>query len=66
MEKENKQTPQIINQETGQPFDIPVEGSLGILALGAQGIKAWRAKKKEAGLWPPKPVEVPKNDETEK
>jgi hypothetical protein len=29
-------------------FEIPVEGSLGILALGAAGIKAWRKKREEA------------------
>ena len=28
-------------------FEIPVQGSLGILALGAVGIKAWREKRKE-------------------
>ncbi len=28
---------------------IPVEGSLGLLALGAVGIKAWRKKKQELG-----------------
>jgi len=28
-------------------FEIPIEGSLGILALGAVGIKAWRKMKKE-------------------
>ena len=30
-------------------FDIPVEGSLGLLALGAVGIFAWKKKRKEAG-----------------
>ncbi len=29
--------------------DIPVEGSLGLLALGAVGIRAWRQKQKEMG-----------------
>ena len=24
------------------PYDIPVEGSLGLLALGATGIREWR------------------------
>ena len=24
------------------PYDIPVEGSLGLLALGAVGIREWR------------------------
>ncbi|MDX2002134.1 MAG: hypothetical protein SFW35_06870 [Chitinophagales bacterium] len=26
----------------GERYDIPKEGSLGILALGYQGVKAWR------------------------
>jgi hypothetical protein len=30
------------------PFEIPVDGSLGLLALGAVGIKAWRKKRDEA------------------
>ncbi len=29
--------------------EIPVEGSLGLLALGAVGIRAWRKKQKEVG-----------------
>lgn len=41
------QEPQLINAETGEAFDIPEEGSLGLLALGYQGIMLWRAKKKE-------------------
>jgi hypothetical protein len=33
-----------IKQKTGAeiPFKIPVEGSLGLLALGAVGIMEWR------------------------
>ena len=33
-----------IKQKTGTeiPFEIPVEGSLGLLALGAVGIREWR------------------------
>jgi hypothetical protein len=33
-----------IKQKSGAkiPFEIPVEGSLGLLALGAVGIKEWR------------------------
>ncbi|MEP7170879.1 MAG: hypothetical protein ABI855_16035 [Bacteroidota bacterium] len=27
-------------------FEIPAEGALGLLALGADGIKAWKEKKK--------------------
>lgn len=43
---ENQQ-PQLINAETGEPFEIPVEGSLGLLALGYEGLMLWRAKKRE-------------------
>lgn len=32
------------------PFNIPAEGSLGLLALGAVGIKAWRKKREEEKL----------------
>jgi len=28
-------------------FEIPVQGSLGILAFGAQGLRAWRKKRLE-------------------
>ena len=30
------------NSKAGIPYDIPVEGSLGLLALGAVGITEWR------------------------
>lgn len=43
---ENNQ-PQLINAETGEAFEIPEEGSLGLLALGYEGIMLWRAKKQE-------------------
>lgn len=33
-----------------QPYEITSEGSLGILALGAEGIKAWRKKREEEKL----------------
>ena len=29
------------------PFKVPVSGSLGILALGAVGVQAWRKVKNE-------------------
>ena len=32
----------------GQPFEIPVRGSMGLLALGYRGLMAWRAKRIEA------------------
>ena len=34
---------------------ITVEGSLGILALGAVGVMAWRKKRMETGWQPPIP-----------
>jgi len=43
----NKSNLKLINKETGKEFEIPVEGSLGLLALGAVGLKAWRIKKSE-------------------
>ena len=36
--------------------DIPLEGSLGILAFGAAGVLAWKRKRREAGWTPPAPV----------
>lgn len=37
-----------VNQDKeGTNFEIPLEGSLGLLALGAVGIKAWFQKRKE-------------------
>ena len=30
----------------GKKYEIPLEGSLGLLATGYQGIMAWRAKRK--------------------
>jgi hypothetical protein len=36
--------------------DIPLEGSLGILAYGAKGVLAWKRKRQEAGWVPPVPV----------
>lgn len=31
----------------GKPFQVPPGGSLGILALGAKGIRAWKKVKKD-------------------
>ncbi|MDX2360695.1 MAG: hypothetical protein QNK23_07800 [Crocinitomicaceae bacterium] len=35
------------SQKKGVPFDIPLSGSLGLLALGDRGIRAWRKVKEE-------------------
>ena len=32
--------------------DIPIEGSLGILAMGASGVIPWRIKREKAGFSP--------------
>lgn len=44
--------------------DIPVEGSLGILAMGASGIIPWRIKREKAGIKPEfiLPEEEPKEE----
>lgn len=34
----------IITTPDGQEFDIPLEGSLGLLALGDVGLMAWRSR----------------------
>ncbi len=31
--------------ENGKPFEIPIEGSLGLLAYGYIGIMLWREKR---------------------
>lgn len=57
--KGDKQQPLIIKQyETFEEFyqDIPLDGSLGILAHGASAILAWKRKRQEAGWVPPMPV----------
>jgi uncharacterized membrane protein YebE (DUF533 family) len=42
-------------------FEIPIEGSLGLLALGAVGYIAWKKKKEEL-----KPKENNSTENTEK
>lgn len=42
MEKKNKQS-YLINSK----YEIPMEGSLGLLALGDIGLRAWRKVKQE-------------------
>ncbi|MGZ4056210.1 MAG: hypothetical protein ACXVDZ_03530 [Bacteroidia bacterium] len=46
MEKSNASSDEN-KTEKEKPFEIPTNGSLGLLALGAVGIKAWREKRKE-------------------
>jgi len=38
----------VVKQEI--PYDIPPEGSLGLLALGSAGLEAWRKKRTAADI----------------
>jgi len=40
-------TPNQASNPENKTYKIPVEGSLGLLALGFRGIKAWREKRME-------------------
>jgi len=44
-----KKQPQKISITTvdGQPFKVPVEGSLGLMALGYKGLIAWRQVRRQ-------------------
>ncbi|MEZ5012829.1 MAG: hypothetical protein R2794_00925 [Chitinophagales bacterium] len=45
---ENKQKNIItITTSDGKPFKVPVEGSLGLLALGYKGLVAWRQARRQ-------------------
>lgn len=45
---EKKQGSKIsITTTDGQPFKVPVEGSLGLLALGYKGLIAWRQVRRQ-------------------
>ncbi len=35
----------VLKDENGDKFEIPEEGSLGLLAIGYKGLIAWRKKK---------------------
>ncbi len=37
--------PVVIRTADGTPYEVPVEGSLPLLALGYRGLMAWRAKR---------------------
>ena len=38
--------PQFLTED-GKPFEIPPDGALGLLALGAVGVMAWRRKRQQ-------------------
>jgi len=46
MKKQNSTISNLdIKTTTGEPYHIPAEGSLGLLALGHIGLLAWREKR---------------------
>lgn len=47
-QSKNNLPPIEIKTKDGQKFEVPVEGSLGLLALGYTGLMAWRMKRKQA------------------
>jgi hypothetical protein len=42
---ETKHSSRMITTQDRKLYDIPVEGSLGLLALGASGLIQWRKKR---------------------
>jgi len=50
--------------EDGTTLEIPPEGMLGLLALGAVGIKAWRDQRQQAGMESHWEIKPPKEDKT--
>ena len=40
--------PMPLTTEDGKPFDAPVDGSLGLLAVGFRGLIAWRQARSAA------------------
>ena len=46
--KDSDQTNHEIRLVSGEVYDIPIEGSLGLLALGYKGLLAWRHKRKRS------------------
>lgn len=53
--KNNNKQNNVANEK--QELEIPVEGSLGLLAYGAKGIEAWRKKKQQVKSQQEKPKE---------
>jgi len=39
-----------LQTENGEPFEVPVDGSLGLLALGYVGVMLWREKRRKVLL----------------
>lgn len=43
----DKSSDKVVITLKGKPFEVPPGGSLGILALGSVGIRAWKKAKKD-------------------
>jgi len=56
----------IIHKKDGEEFEIPPEGSLGLLALGAVGIQLWRKKQREVNYKNPNENVIIKKKEEKK
>ena len=41
----NKQSKAKVKTQDGKPYEVPVEGSLGLLASGYKGVLLWREKR---------------------
>ena len=48
MDTHDKNTKQPVQYKKGDKYIVPPEGSLGLLALGHQGLIAWRKARTEA------------------
>lgn len=44
---EEPRNAKILIKDSGEEFEIPEEGSLGLLALGYKGIMLWRMKRRD-------------------
>lgn len=54
-----KEDPSLIKDENNKAYDIPLEGSLGLLASGYKGIMMWRQKRSEYGKTLPQKTNIP-------
>lgn len=53
----------LFRTQDGEDFEVPAEGSLGLLALGYVGLMAWRQKRNEV-MQQPMTVKISENHET--
>jgi len=63
MEESKNQTP--IEYKPGDTYEVPAEGSLGLLALGYRGLIAWREAQKKAKVEGELNEDKPQKNQTE-